>query len=76
MGNGGKNMKLQLAYLLNRRLKNHSENVFEGISKGRKKALENWFKDKWVQLEMTKDLVSTFREDDGAILVTLMDKLS
>lgn len=69
-------MKLQLAYLLNRRLKNHSENVFEGISKGRKKALENWFKDKWVQLEMTKDLVSTFREDDGAILATLMDKLS
>lgn len=69
-------MKLQLAYLLNRRLKNHSENVFEGISRGRKKALENWFKDKWVQLEMTKDLVSTFREDDGAILATLMDKLS
>lgn len=69
-------MKLKLAYLVNRRLKNHSENVFEGISKGRKKALENWFKDKWVQLEITRDTISAFKETEKIISTTLVDKLS
>lgn len=68
-------MRLKLAYLMNKRLKSHSENVFEGISKGRKKALENWFKDKWVQLESTTNLISSFKEDDTSISITLIDKL-
>ena len=44
------NYKLGIKYFLNRNLKEHSERVFEGISNGRKKALDNWFKDKWVQV--------------------------
>lgn len=69
-------MKLTMSYLLNKKLKDHSEKVFEGISKGRKKALENWFKDKWIQLEMTRDTISTFKEDNTSLLTILEDKIS
>ncbi|MDF2613572.1 MAG: methyl-accepting chemotaxis protein [Clostridia bacterium] len=51
---------MKLKYLLNRSLKSHSEQVFEGISKGRKKALDNWFKDTWVALELTRDTVLAY----------------
>ncbi|HEX3077856.1 MAG TPA: methyl-accepting chemotaxis protein [Lachnospiraceae bacterium] len=43
-------MKEKLRYILNRRLREQSESVFEGISNGRKKALDNWFKDQWRQI--------------------------
>ncbi len=39
-------IKLKLMYSLNKKIKNQSRQVFEGISKGRKKALDNWFRDK------------------------------
>ena len=51
---------MKLNYLLNRTLKFHSEQVFEGISRGRKKALDNWFKDTWIALELTRDTVSAY----------------
>lgn len=68
-------MKLTISYLLNKKLKNHSEKVFEGISKGRKKALENWFKDKWIQLEITRDTISPFREDNNDLSTMLVEKM-
>lgn len=46
--------------LLNKELRIHSEKVFEGIAKGRKKALENWFNDTWVALELTRDTVVSY----------------
>lgn len=46
--------------LLNKNLKSHSEKVFEGIAKGRKKALENWFNDTWVSLELTRDTIQSY----------------
>ena len=42
-------------FLFNRDLKVHSEKVFNGISNGRKKALENWFKDKWAEINNIKN---------------------
>lgn len=44
-------LKEKMRYLCNRRLHRQSESVFEGISNGRKKALENWFKDQWRQID-------------------------
>lgn len=69
-------MNLTMSYLLNKKLKNHSEKVFEGISRGRKKALENWFRDKWIQLEMTRDTISTFKENDNKLSTILEEKMS
>lgn len=57
-------IKLKLMYSLNKKIKNQSRQVFEGISKGRKKALDNWFRDKWMQLENTENIIKNFDEDD------------
>lgn len=53
-------MKNRLSYLLNRDIKNKSERVFEGIARGRKKALETWFRDVWMELELTKDTILSY----------------
>lgn len=47
-------------YRRNQRLKEHSKKVFEGIALGRKRALEEWFEDKWFQLEMIKNQILTY----------------
>ena len=41
----------------NKNLEKYAKSVFEGIALGRKKALEDWFRDKWFQLEMVKNLI-------------------
>lgn len=69
-------MKLTMSYLLNKKLKNHSEKVFEGISRGRKKALENWFKDKWVELELARDTISAINEEEKSLSIVLAEKIS
>jgi methyl-accepting chemotaxis protein len=60
-------MNLKLRYLLNRNLREHSEKVFEGISNGRKKALENWFNDKWAQLENIRNSLVTLDDNDEVV---------
>ncbi len=54
--------KYFFSYLVNPGLKEESERVFEGIGKGRQRELDNWFEDKWLQLEFIKDSVNTFFE--------------
>lgn len=68
-------IKLKIMYLLNRKIKKEAEGVFEGISKGRKKALENWFKDKWMQLENTCNIIKCFQEDDKKLVEELNEVL-
>lgn len=68
--------KVEFMHVLNRKIKNQSEKVFEGISKGRKKALENWFRDKWMQLENTSNIIKNFDEDDKNLLHELGKKLN
>jgi methyl-accepting chemotaxis protein len=60
-------MSLRIKYLLNRDLKEHSEKVFEGISNGRRKALDNWFNDKWAQLENIKNSLVALENDDEIV---------
>ena len=60
-------MTLKLKYLLNRNLREHSEKVFEGISNGRKKALDNWFNDKWAQLDNIKNSLVALEDDDNIV---------
>lgn len=64
MEKGGYGLILKFKYLLNRDLKLHSEKVFNGISNGRKKALENWFKDKWAEINNIKNNVLSLENKD------------
>lgn len=58
-------------YLLNRRKRKQAEQIFEGISNSRKEALENWFKDRWLQLDVIKrNLISLHSEDEIKDAVT------
>ncbi|TCK98007.1 methyl-accepting chemotaxis protein [Natranaerovirga hydrolytica] len=59
------NGKYYLSYLLNRDLKEQSEKVFEGIANGRKRALENWFQDMWVAMNLTKDTILAYLGQNG-----------
>ena len=70
------NYKLSIKYFLNRNLKEHSERVFEGISNGRKKALDNWFKDKWVQINNIKNSLIALENDDKIINEFLEETVS
>lgn len=47
-------MKEKLRYARNSRMREQSEQIFEGISNGRKIALDNWFKDRWIQMDVIK----------------------
>jgi methyl-accepting chemotaxis protein len=68
-------MSLKIKYLLNRNLREHSEKVFEGISNGRKKALENWFNDKWAQLDNIKNSLVALEDDDDIIYSYLVENV-
>lgn len=68
-------IKLKVMHALNRNLKEQSEQVFEGISKGRKKALDNWFRDKWIQLENTCGMIKSFNENNHLLTKELDSRL-
>ncbi|MCH3963232.1 MAG: methyl-accepting chemotaxis protein [Clostridium sp.] len=68
-------VKLKFMYALNRKIKKQSEQVFEGISKGRKKALDNWFRDKWMQLETTSNVLKSFDENEDEFSEELNGRL-
>lgn len=62
-------MKEQLRYVLNRRRKQQSELIFQGISEGRKKALDSWFKDRWMQMDTIKNmLISNGNQEMNQVL--------
>jgi len=48
----------------NKDIKLNSEKIFEGIAKGRKKALDTWFKDTWLALEFTRDSLLTYFDEN------------
>ena len=60
-------MNIKLKYLLNKKLYDYSMKTFEGISNGRKKALENWFKDKWAQIDNIKNSISALESNREAV---------
>lgn len=68
-------IKSKFMYILNRKIKKQSEQVFEGISRGRKKALENWFRDKWVQMENVSHIIKNFDEDTTKVLGEMNERL-
>ena len=53
------------SYICNKKLNKKAEKIFEGIAGGRKKALENWFKDTWAALEITRDTIISCMEKNG-----------
>ncbi|BCZ49407.1 hypothetical protein psyc5s11_54740 [Clostridium gelidum] len=69
-------MSLKIKYLLNRNLREHSEKVFEGISNGRKKALDNWFNDKWAQLDNIKNSLVALEDDNEIVYDYLVENVN
>ena len=69
-------MSLKIKYLLNRNLREHSEKVFEGISNGRKKALDNWFNDKWAQLDNIKNSLVALEDDNEIVYNYLVENVN
>lgn len=66
---------LHIMHALNRRLKGHHEKVFEGISNGRKKALDNWFRDRWVELENANQIAFSYDERGSEIAAVMKAQL-
>lgn len=65
------------SYLINKNLNATSEKIFEGIARGRKKALETWFKDTWLALELIRDSLLTYfdeNEIDYESLIKLLNE--
>lgn len=65
----------KIAYLFNHRLKNQSESIFEGISNGRKKALDNWFNDQWMQLHSIAKSLIILNESSQNLNEVLQDSM-
>ena len=58
-------MKGKIRYAFNRNKKKQSELIFETISNGRKKELDNWFKDNWIQMDIIKKtLISEYSTEE------------
>ena len=60
-------MGINFKHMLNRDLYEHSKKTFEGISNGRKRALDNWFKDKWAQIDTIKNSIIALNDDESVI---------
>ncbi|TCT15016.1 methyl-accepting chemotaxis protein [Natranaerovirga pectinivora] len=67
--------KYYLSYLLNKKLKNQSEKIFEGIANGRKRALDNWFQDMWVAMQLTRDTILAYLGQNGVDFEDLINIL-
>ncbi|MFT8312196.1 MAG: methyl-accepting chemotaxis protein [Sporolactobacillus sp.] len=66
-------LQLRLMHALNREIGNESEKVFEGISRGRKKALDDWFRDRWVELENANQIAYSY-DERGKKVIDIMKK--
>lgn len=65
LNKGDKKVREIIRYATNSHMKEQSEQIFEGISNGRKKALEDWFKNRWVQMDVIKKtLISSHGTQD------------
>jgi hypothetical protein len=71
-------MNLGLSYMINKKLDKESRQIFEGIARGRKRALENWFNDKWTELELVRDNINAYLDENevdlGIIKIIMEDK--
>lgn len=66
---------LKLLHLKNRDLSRKAEMVFEGISNGRKRALEEWFQDRWLEIENVNHIAYSYDERGTEIHKILKDSL-
>ena len=62
----------KISYILNPGLKAYTEKTFQGIAKGREKALYNWFDDSWTAMRLTSKRLMV---DEGALDAEKTDTL-
>lgn len=60
-------MNIKMKYFLNKKLCKQSMRTFEGISNGRKKALDNWFLDKWAQIDSIKNSLTALNDNEDIV---------
>jgi methyl-accepting chemotaxis protein len=65
----------RMMHLLNRSIEKQSERIFDGISRGRKKALDNWFHDRWNELENVNQIAYSYDERGTEISEVLKQQL-
>lgn len=58
-------LKEKYLYLWNHDRKSEAEKIFEGIAAGRKKALENWFKEQWMKIEVMGKEISAVTDNEN-----------
>ncbi|MET1249772.1 methyl-accepting chemotaxis protein [Sporolactobacillus sp. STCC-11] len=68
-------MAAGIMHALNRDIEKKSKKIFEGISKGRKKALTDWFSDRWAELENANQIVNSYDERGTDITAAMKDQL-
>lgn len=66
-------MKEKIRYMKNRGMKEQAEKIFEGISGGRKIALDNWFKDRWIQMDVIKRTLISSNKGEESFHDIVMD---
>ena len=60
-------MNRKIKHFLNKKLYRNSMRIFEGISNGRKKALDNWFLDKWAQIDNIKNSITALYDNENIV---------
>lgn len=66
---------LTLQHLKNRDMESKSEAVFDGISNGRKRALEKWFQDRWIEIENMNQIAYSYDERGKEIHTILLENI-
>lgn len=68
---------MQFSHLVNKKIEQTSAKVFDGIARGRKNALDNWFKDTWLALELIRDSLLTYFSENDIVhdeLISLLEE--
>lgn len=66
-------VKEKIRYIKNRSMKEQAEKIFQGMSDGRKKALDNWFKDRWIQMDVIKKTLISSNAAEESLQDILQD---
>lgn len=68
-------LKEKYLYLWNFDRKSEAEEVFEGIAARRKKALESWFKEQWMKIEVMEKEISSVIDNENVNMDQVLDEL-
>ena len=68
-------LKERYLYLWNHDRKSEAETVFDGIAARRKKALESWFKEQWMKIEVMEKEISSVIDNENTNMEQVLTEL-